>query len=114
MGRSLAELVTYLDNNCCSIGELDTLREILNQSTRILLEEQESNESLEDILEGISKLSGFWIPECDYFAVAYPTSVQEIYTFKDGGVGGTTVAIVTLNYTDATKEFLSDGSIVRP
>lgn len=114
MGRSLAELVTYLDNNCCSIGELDTLREILNQSTRILLEEQSANESLEDILADLSKLPGFWIPENDYFSVAYPTTVQEVYTFKNGGVGGTTVAIVTVNYTDATKEFLSDGSIVRP
>lgn len=55
--------------------------------------------------------SGFVIPEYDYFSVAYPLTTQEVYTFKTGGSGGTTVATITLNYTDATKEFLSSGEI---
>ena len=54
--------------------------------------------------------SGFNLPEYDYFSVAYPTSTQEVYTFKTGGSSGTTVAVVTLNYTDSSKEFLSDGT----
>lgn len=39
----------------------------------------------------------------DYIAVTYPTDTTEVYTYKDGGVSGTTVATVTITYTDATK-----------
>jgi hypothetical protein len=42
----------------------------------------------------------------DYVAVTYPTSTQEVYTFNTGGSGGTTVATVTVNYTDSTKDFI--------
>ena len=48
------------------------------------------------------------VPETyDYVAAAYPDSVTETYTYKSGGSGGTTVAVVTIVYTDATKENLS-------
>jgi len=40
----------------------------------------------------------------DYVSVTYPIATQEVYTFKSGGSGGTTVATVTVNYTDSTKE----------
>jgi hypothetical protein len=43
----------------------------------------------------------------DYISVAYPDTVTEVYTFKTGGSGGTTVATITIVYTDATKELLS-------
>lgn len=43
----------------------------------------------------------------NYVAVAYPTTTSEVYTFKTGGAGGTTVSTVTLEYTDSTKENLS-------
>lgn len=43
----------------------------------------------------------------DYVAIAYPTSTTETYTFKTGGSGGTTVATVTLTFTDSTKASLS-------
>lgn len=43
----------------------------------------------------------------DYIAVTYPTSSSEVYTFKTGGSGGTTVATVTVTYADSTKEDLS-------
>ena len=55
--------------------------------------------------------SGFALPEYDYFAVTYPLATQEVYTFKTGGAGGTTVATITLNYTDATKTYLTDGTL---
>ncbi len=51
------------------------------------------------ILSGIS-----W----DYMSVAYTDADTETYTFKSGGSGGTTVATVVINYTDSTKEFISD------
>jgi hypothetical protein len=43
----------------------------------------------------------------DYVSVAYPLATSEVYTFKTGGAGGTTIATVTLVYTDATKANLS-------
>jgi hypothetical protein len=43
----------------------------------------------------------------DYVSVAYPLATQEVYTFKSGGSGGTTVATITVNYTDSTKVNLS-------
>lgn len=51
---------------------------------------------------------GLAIPEWDYLTVSYPTATQEVFTFKIGGSGGTTVATITINYTTATKEFISD------
>jgi len=54
--------------------------------------------------------SGFEVPYYDYVAVTYPTTSQEVYTFKTGGVGGTTVATVTLTYSDAvTKAILTSA-----
>lgn len=52
--------------------------------------------------------SGISLPQFDYTAVTYPTATQEVYVFKTGGSGGTTVATVTVNYTDSTKDFISD------
>lgn len=43
----------------------------------------------------------------DYLEVTYPTTTTEVYTFKDGGSGGTTTGTITLTYTDTTKENLS-------
>ena len=43
----------------------------------------------------------------DYIAVTYPTATTEVYTYKVGGSGGTTVATVTVTYTDSTKENIS-------
>ena len=42
----------------------------------------------------------------DYVAVTYPTTTQEVYTFKTGGSGGTTVATITVNYTTTAKDFI--------
>ncbi len=44
------------------------------------------------------------IPEVyDTIAATYPTTTQTVYTYKTGGLGGTTVATLTVNYTDATQ-----------
>jgi len=43
----------------------------------------------------------------DYIAATYPTATTEVYTYKTGGSGGTTVATVTVTYVDATKEEVS-------
>lgn len=49
------------------------------------------------------KIPGLAIPIYDYIAVTYPDSVTEVYTFKTGGSGGSTVATVTVVYTNSTK-----------
>lgn len=43
----------------------------------------------------------------DFVSFAYPDSVTEAITFKFGGSGGTTVATVTIVYTDSSKENIS-------
>lgn len=43
----------------------------------------------------------------DYIGAAYPDTTTETYTYKNGGSGGTTVATITVIYTDTTKEFIS-------
>jgi len=48
----------------------------------------------------------------DAFNYQYPTTTQEIVSLYEGGLSGTLKATVTLNYTDATKKFLSNGQVV--
>lgn len=43
----------------------------------------------------------------DAFSASFPSAVQEVYTYKTGGLGGTTVATVTITYTDSTKDTIS-------
>lgn len=40
----------------------------------------------------------------DYIDADYPSSTTETYTYKLGGSGGTTVAVVTVTYTDSSKD----------
>jgi len=42
----------------------------------------------------------------DSILPSYPSGTQEIYLYKTGGLAGTTVATVTVNYTDATKNVI--------
>ena len=39
----------------------------------------------------------------DAFSVAYPTAVQEVYSFYSGGLAGTLVATITIVYDTASK-----------
>lgn len=66
---------------------------------------QSANTSaVETSLEAIAGL----IPQgFDYVSVAYPNATTEEYTFKTGGSGGTTIATVTVVYTDSTKDAIS-------
>jgi hypothetical protein len=52
----------------------------------------------------VKGIGGAFVTEAfDYVSAAYPSATQEVYTYKLGGAGGTTVATLTLNYTDGTK-----------
>lgn len=55
------------------------------------------------IRQNIYAFSGIALPIFDYVACTYPSSTQEVFTYKTGGSGGSTVAIITINYTDSTK-----------
>lgn len=52
--------------------------------------------------------------EYDWFELACPTAIQEVWTFYDGGQGGTLVATATLNFTDTTKCKILNGGVVTP
>lgn len=56
----------------------------------------------------MSSTFGKLVPEkYDYIAATYPTTSTEVYTYKTGGSGGTTIATVTVVYSDSTKTILS-------
>lgn len=44
--------------------------------------------------------------EFDHVGATYPNSSTEVYTYKVGGSGGTTVATVTVVYTNSSKDTL--------
>jgi len=50
--------------------------------------------------------SGISLPAWDYMSLS-SGATTDTYTFKTGGAGGSTVATVALEYTDATKATLS-------
>jgi len=45
----------------------------------------------------------------DAVVVTYPTSTQEQYQSKVGGVSGTNVQLVTVNYSDASKNLITNA-----
>ena len=58
-----------------------------------------------EVLAALQNFSTGLVTEAyDYVSVTYPSSAQEVYAFKSGGVGGTTVATVTVNYVDSDKD----------
>jgi hypothetical protein len=48
----------------------------------------------------------------DFVGVTYPTSTQEVYTFRTGGSNGTIVGTLTVNYTNSSKDFILDATKV--
>ena len=62
------------------------------------------------IITVLQSIAGFNIPAYDYVGVTYPTGTSEVYVFKTGGSGGTTVATVTLVYSDTTKASLTSAT----
>ena len=49
--------------------------------------------------------------EFDAITATFPTTSSEVYAYKTGGTSGTTVATVTVVYTDDTKEFISSVEV---
>jgi hypothetical protein len=57
----------------------------------------------------VSIANGFKLPTYDYVALTQ-TTTTDTYTFKSGfsGAGGSTVAILVITYTDATKATIAN------
>jgi hypothetical protein len=55
----------------------------------------------------VTNLNSLVFEPFDYIGVAYPSGATETYTYKTGGASGTTVATITVVYTDSTKADLS-------
>jgi hypothetical protein len=81
------------------------------KNTYVLVNDNGSQEVAQRVkLTGLgSLLEGI---KYDYIAATYPSSTQEVYTYKTGGAGGTTVATITVNYTNSSKSVLSNVSKV--
>ena len=45
-----------------------------------------------------------WTLPYDYISAAYPDAVTEVYTSKQGGSGGSIQEVVTVVYTDSSKD----------
>lgn len=57
-------------------------------------------------VDALASTSLIGIPVYDYVSLA-TASTTDTYTFKTGGSGGTTVATITITYTDSTKATIS-------
>lgn len=76
----------------------DAIREAYDDSTKALKT---------NIVGGIQYLYGFEIPAYDYISQTIG-STSKTFVFKTGGSGGTTVATITVNYTDTTLSVMSN------
>lgn len=47
--------------------------------------------------------SGFGLPAFDAVVPDFSGATSDVYVFKTGGTGGTTVATITINYSAASK-----------
>ena len=43
----------------------------------------------------------------DYIAITYPTATTEVFTYKNGGSGGTTLRTITVTYLTSAKADIS-------
>lgn len=60
----------------------------------------------------VNILAGFQPPAlADAVTATYPSSTQEVYAYRQGGVSGTILKTITIDYVDATKELISSAVI---
>lgn len=55
----------------------------------------------------VKNVSALVTEKYDAIIVTTPTTIQEVYTYKTGGATGTTVAIITVNYTTSAKDLIA-------
>jgi len=79
-----------------------TVGGVQENESRIMNEEHDHTNLAKRVINIGSLVSVAW----DYVVETEPTTSSEVYTFKTGGSGGTTVATVTVTYFDSTKNRL--------
>lgn len=110
-GASTSALQTTGNTSLSSIDtKLTTvnIRAIDASTDNIMISDNTNNVSV--TAEGrmnVSSITLFTKPY-DAITVTYPTTVQEVYVTRTGGTGGAIQQTVTVNYTDATKNFITD------
>jgi len=67
-----------------------------------------TEDTLSAINTNVASLAAFQIPKSDAIYATYPNAFTEVYTYK---LLGATVAVVTVTYTDDTKENLQSAII---
>ena len=87
-------------------NRLDTTSVIYDSSGNIINAATEDKQ--DDIIAELNKLIGFQIPEYDYLALTYVAAGNgagevETVIYKTGGVGGSTVATLTLAYNASNE-----------
>jgi hypothetical protein len=63
-----------------------------------------TNIDTESIVTELQTINSLTPNSFDYIAVTYPTTDSEVYTYKKGGSGGTTMQTITVTYASATKD----------
>lgn len=53
--------------------------------------------------------NSLWTISHDYVGVSYPSSTVEVYTTRQGGAAGAIQEVVTITYTDETKNNISSA-----
>jgi hypothetical protein len=64
------------------------------------------NTKMDKLASGLVKVA------FDYFAANYSGATTDVWTYKTGGSGGTTVATVTVTYVDSSKAVISSVGVV--
>ncbi len=62
---------------------------------------------LNTLISEESSGGGFALPEFDYIVYTNTNSTTDTYVYKFGGSGGSTVATITIVYTDTSKNTIS-------
>ena len=83
----------------------DTIGGVQYQRVKLVTGTENSSTAIDES-NPLPTTSGAGLPLWDYMSLA-TGATTETYTFKLGGSGGTTVATLTVTYTDSTKETIS-------
>lgn len=90
------QIATRDENRVPSLIGVDSIG--FTDSTTVAVDAS-THEMLTQSVQGLN-INGY-----DYLSLAQ-NATQDIYTYKVGGAGGTTLATVTITYTDNTKQTL--------
>lgn len=84
--------------------------EIHYQDDSIAIGDPASDNILAINTDGSIKTVQLFTVPYDAITVTYPSTTQEVYKSRVGGIGGVVQQTVTVNYTDITKNFLLNAA----